>query len=152
LPSFIYSREKNIELVKFASGIPSEAFSMLAEECVYLNQKFVAVDYHGGNFIYDPKAQQIKMVDLKRRSQDVDDYLIRRFLRLSAYDKLACFSKPGVIEEIKEGYNVDVKAVSSANVIKSYIALMTAGYTEEQITDNLRKIYNPKANIEDFEK
>lgn len=152
LPSYVYPISKNISLIKSAEAIPQEAFNSLATECSFINGKCINIDFHGGNFIFDEQNGKIRMIDLKKRSSYKDEVLIGKFLKLSAYDKLKHLDEESVRKEIGYKEGVDIDYITAKNIIKSYIALSKAGYSESMISQAIKKIYGENVDIDDFDK
>lgn len=152
LPSYVYTISKNISLIKSAESISQQAFNALAEECAFINEKSVHIDFHGGNFIFEPSTGNIRMIDLKKRRSYKDQILIKKFIKLSAYDKIRQINSEQIKRQILEGEQIDIDFIVAKNIIKSYIALCKAGFSEEKIALAIRSIYGEKTDIEDFEK
>ena len=151
LPSYVYTKGKNIALVSASQSLSQDAISTLAQECVLLNEKNINIDFHGGNFLIEDGSDVIRMLDLKTRGQKSGGELAKRFMRLFAYDKLQVFSNPAMVDEIRNTHGINVSFITAQNIIKAYIALCKTGMPEDKVVGALRQLYGEKTNIEDFE-
>lgn len=152
LPSYVYNYNTNLSLIQKMISKNQQIFDDLARSCAKLVNRAVYIDFHGGNFIYEPKTDKVRIIDLKRRQMICDHNFIRRFLGLSAYDKLSCFKgKSLIIEEDKTKSELNIEKAAAISMLKSYKALTKVGFKENDINKALHCVYQDK-DIEDIEK
>lgn len=151
LPSYVYTQGKNIDLIKNTANFTQEAYNALAKECIDLNENTIRIDFHGGNFIYEPSTQMIRMIDLKQRRQYDVMHIVSKFIQLSTYDKMRMFNDPEKRRRIADSENgIDIDMMTAKNVIKSCIALSKAGIKDRDLNAAIVKIYDGEKNLDSF--
>lgn len=151
MPSYVYAISKNLSLASACSAMPQSTIDELAKECVFLNEKCIAIDFHGGNFLFQEDSGKVRMLDLKKRGQYPTADLPYRFLRLVAYNKIPSLADHNLLCRLRDEKGVDINFLTAEALIKAYIALSKQGYTEEQLAKAIQKLYGQNKDISDIE-